>query len=65
MYLSPRLQSEIERSLRTRFATRLFAGAVLDNRPPRWSAEDALANMAAIEALLESARTGVIVPVAR
>ncbi|MFX0169059.1 MAG: DUF5814 domain-containing protein [Candidatus Hodarchaeota archaeon] len=30
VYLSPRLQSEIERSLRTRFATRLFAGAVLD-----------------------------------
>ncbi len=29
-YLSPRLQSEIERALRTRFATRLFAGAVLD-----------------------------------
>ena len=45
-YLSPRLQSEIERSLRTRFATRLFAGAVLDlmstkrsrrvKRLPRW-----------------------------
>jgi len=30
VYLSPRLQSEIERALRTRFATRLFAGAVLD-----------------------------------
>lgn len=46
MYLSPRLQSEIERALRTRFATRLFAGAVLDlmstrrsrrlARLPRW-----------------------------
>lgn len=45
-YLSPRLQSEIERALRTRFATRLFAGAVLDlmsakrsrrlKRLPRW-----------------------------
>ncbi len=45
-YLSPRLQSEIERTLRTRFATRLFAGAVLDlmstkrsrrlKRLPRW-----------------------------
>ncbi|MFX1581648.1 MAG: DUF5814 domain-containing protein [Promethearchaeota archaeon] len=47
VYLSPRLQSEIERSLRTRFATRLFAGAVLDlmstkrgsrlKRLPRWA----------------------------
>jgi helicase len=46
VYLSPRLQSEIERSLRTRFATRLYAGAVLDlmsakrsrrlKRLPRW-----------------------------
>jgi helicase len=46
VYLSPRLQSEIERALRTRFATRLFAGAVLDlmstrrsrrlARLPRW-----------------------------
>jgi superfamily II helicase len=46
VYLSPRLQSEIERSLRTRFATRLFAGAVLDlmsakrsrrlKRLPKW-----------------------------
>lgn len=46
VYLSPRLQSEIERALRTRFATRLFAGAVLDlmntkrsrrvKRLPRW-----------------------------
>ncbi|MFX1318711.1 MAG: DUF5814 domain-containing protein [Promethearchaeota archaeon] len=30
VYLSPRLQGEIERAFRTRFATRLFAGAVLD-----------------------------------
>jgi len=30
VYLSPRVQSEIERAFRTRFATRLFAGAVLD-----------------------------------
>ncbi len=47
VYLSPRLQSEIERALRTRFATRLFAGAVLDlmsakrnkrlKRLPRWT----------------------------
>ncbi len=46
VYLSPRLQSEIERAFRTRFATRLFAGAVLDlmstrrsrrvSRLPRW-----------------------------
>lgn len=30
VYLSPKLQSEIERVFRTRFATRLFAGPVLD-----------------------------------
>ncbi len=46
VYLSPRLQGEIERILRTRFATRVFAGAVLDlmsakrssrlKRLPRW-----------------------------
>jgi helicase len=46
VYLSPRLQSEIERAFRTRFATRLFAGAVLDlmstrstrrlKKLPRW-----------------------------
>ncbi|MCC6696967.1 MAG: Gfo/Idh/MocA family oxidoreductase [Candidatus Hydrogenedentes bacterium] len=35
-----------------------FADAVLQGRPPRWTAVDAVANMAAIEALLESARTG-------
>ncbi len=46
VYLSPRIQSEIERAFKTRFATRLFAGAVLDlmntkssrrlKRLPRW-----------------------------
>jgi helicase len=46
VYLSPKLQSEIERAFKTRFATRLFAGAVLDlmntkssrrlKRLPRW-----------------------------
>ncbi|MFX1474112.1 MAG: DUF5814 domain-containing protein [Promethearchaeota archaeon] len=30
VYLSPKLQSEIERIFRTRFATRLFSGPVLD-----------------------------------
>ena len=35
-----------------------FADAVLQGRPPRWTAADAVANMAAMEALLESARTG-------
>ncbi len=30
VYLSPKLQSEIERVFRTRFATRLFSGPVLD-----------------------------------
>ncbi|MFX1564104.1 MAG: DUF5814 domain-containing protein, partial [Promethearchaeota archaeon] len=46
VYLSPKLQSAIERAFRTRFATRLFAGAVLDlmstrstrrlKKLPRW-----------------------------
>jgi D-xylose 1-dehydrogenase (NADP+, D-xylono-1,5-lactone-forming) len=40
-----------------------FAHAVLTGRPPRWPAEDAVANMAAIDALLASAQTGAIVPV--
>ncbi|MCC6490041.1 MAG: Gfo/Idh/MocA family oxidoreductase [Candidatus Hydrogenedentes bacterium] len=35
-----------------------FADAVLQGRPPRWTAFDAVANVAAVEALLESARTG-------
>lgn len=35
-----------------------FADAVLSNRPPRWTIDDAVANMAAIDALLRSARTG-------
>jgi helicase len=46
VYLSPRLQAEIERAFRTKFATRLFAGAILNlmstqynrrtKRLPRW-----------------------------
>ena len=46
VYLSPRLQAEIEHSLRTHFATRLFSGPVLDlmsarsrraiKKLPRW-----------------------------
>ena len=35
-----------------------FADAVLTGRPPRWMVDDAVANMAAIDALLRSARTG-------
>jgi xylose dehydrogenase (NAD/NADP) len=41
-----------------------FADAVLTGRPPRWPIEDAVANMAVIDALLTSARTGAVVPVA-
>jgi predicted dehydrogenase len=40
-----------------------FARAVLTGVPTRWPAEDAVGNMAAIDALLASARTGKIVGV--
>ena len=40
-----------------------FARACTTSQPPRWPLEDAVANMAAIEALLESARTGRAVAV--
>jgi predicted dehydrogenase len=35
-----------------------FVEAVRTGRPPRWTVEDAVANMAAIDALLNAARTG-------
>ncbi len=35
-----------------------FADAVLSGRPPRWTLDDAVGNMAAIDALLHSARFG-------
>jgi len=35
-----------------------FANAVLTGTPPRWPAEDAVANMAALDALMAAARTG-------
>ncbi len=37
--------------------------AILEGAPLRWPIEDAVANMAAIDALLASARTGNVVPV--
>ena len=40
-----------------------FARSVLTGEPLRWPAEDAIANMAAIDALLASARTGKMVAV--
>jgi len=38
-----------------------FVDAVVTGRPPRWPVEDAIANMAVIDALLTSARTGAVV----
>lgn len=35
-----------------------FARAVTTGKPPRWTVQDAVANMAVIDALFESARTG-------
>jgi predicted dehydrogenase len=35
-----------------------FAGAILDDRPPRFPAEDAERNMRALDACFESCRTG-------
>lgn len=35
-----------------------FADAVLTGRPPRWTVDDAVSNMAAIDALLRSVRSG-------
>jgi predicted dehydrogenase len=40
-----------------------FALAVREKRPPRWTVDDAIANMAAIEALAASARTGAAVAI--
>lgn len=40
-----------------------FALAVREKRPPRWTVDDAIANMAAIDALAESARTGSAVAI--
>jgi predicted dehydrogenase len=40
-----------------------FSDAVQKGRPPRWTVDDAVANMAAIDALLRSARTGAPAPV--
>ena len=40
-----------------------FAECVLSNRAPRYPAEDAVANMRAIDALRESARSGHAVPI--
>lgn len=42
-----------------------FVEAVLTDRTPRWTVDDAIANMAAIDALLASARTGAVVPIER
>jgi predicted dehydrogenase len=40
-----------------------FVRAVVNKTPPRWTVADAVANMAAIDALLASARKGSVVPV--
>jgi predicted dehydrogenase len=40
-----------------------FARAVLTGSAPRWPAQDAIGNMAAIDALLASTRTGTVMPV--
>lgn len=40
-----------------------FANAVLTGASPRWPIEDAVHNMAALDALIASARTGAIVPI--
>jgi xylose dehydrogenase (NAD/NADP) len=40
-----------------------FAQAVREGRQPRWPVEDAIRNMAVIDAIYESARTGAAVPV--
>ncbi|MCX5758961.1 MAG: Gfo/Idh/MocA family oxidoreductase [Candidatus Hydrogenedentes bacterium] len=40
-----------------------FAEAVLTGTSPRWPVEDAVANMAALDALIASARTGTVVRV--
>ncbi|HOZ48767.1 MAG TPA: Gfo/Idh/MocA family oxidoreductase [Candidatus Hydrogenedentes bacterium] len=40
-----------------------LAAAILEGGQPRWPLEDAVANMAALDALIASARTGAAVPV--
>lgn len=40
-----------------------FANAVLTGAAPRWPLEDAVANMAALDALIAAAKTGTAVPV--
>lgn len=40
-----------------------FASAVREGRPPRWTVDDAIANMTVIDALIESAKTGAAVAI--